>query len=389
MRHYGKRFYTRRKWYSRSAMASQSENYSPYEQSLEFVRNEFFNLDSLTFARFADFYGHKHGAGAKQYLLRTYSRWKSGVTGTSAQTEYRILACVPPFLDKSKQFELLSFQIPAVVQQQKSKIKASHIKVSDLEPAYRKLAATVVDHKYNLDWFVSEVFQEIEVTDFLNVFKFTMLDCLRQSYEQIRQDLMLIHDILPDLDGGINISYKISLLDCPVEVDIYPPPGPVRLAIPMPEPSLVTQFRDRYRTILLDHALAQCKAEAVGHVHRQIALTDIDGVVAQLQKTSGDQEYDTTIEVQGHGGTLRIRLQKKNLLRLRFAIAQQTVKLLFALSVSGVGVVFLCLKGWWLVLIYIGFIPMGIIGTIWSKLHELKSEVKEYERNRATRIAAS
>lgn len=157
----------------------------------------------------------------------------------------------------------------------------------------------------------------------------------------------------------------------------------------MPEPSLVTQFRDRYRTILLDHALAQCKAEAVGHVHRQIALTDIDGVVAQLQKTSGDQEYDTTIEVQGHGGTLRIRLQKKNLLRLRFAIAQQTVKLLFALSVSGVGVVFLFLKGWWLVLIYIGFIPMGIIGTIWSKLHELKSEVKEYERNRATRIAAS
>lgn len=384
-----RRFYPRRRWYSHSATMPQSVVSSPYMRSLEFVRGEFFNLDPFTFAQFADFYGQKHGEGAKRYLQRTYSSWKSGATGTSGQTEYRLLACVPPFLDKSKQFELLSLQIPAVVHQQKSGLKASQIKASDLEITYRQLAATIVEHDYKLDWFVNEVFQAQEVTEFLNVFKFTMLDCLRLSYAQVNQDLMLMHDILPDLDGSVHLSYQIALLDCPVEVDVYPPPGPVQLAITMSEPSLVTQFRDRYRTILLDHALAQCKAEAVGHAHRQIALADVETVVAQLQRTSSDQEYDTTLEVQGHGGTLRIRLQKKNLLRLRYAIAQQTMKLLLALGVTGVGVAFLCVKGWWPILLYLGIIPLGIIGSIWGKLQELKSEVTEYERQRATRLAAS
>ena len=111
--------------------------------------------------------------------------------------------------------------------------------------------------------------------------------------------------------------------------------------------------------------------------------------MAQLQRTSSDQEYDTTLEVQGHGGTLSIRLQKKNLLRLRYAIAQQTFKLLFVLGLTGVAVVFLCIKGLWPVLFYLGIIPLGIIGSIWGTLQELKSEVTEYERQRATRLAAS
>lgn len=307
----------------------------------------------------------------------------------AGQTERRILECVPPFLSKDKQFELLSFQVPSVIHQQKSELKASRIKASELEATYRQLAATVSEHEYKLDWFVNAVFPSKEVTEFLNVFKFTMLDCLRQSYAQVRQDLMLLHDVLPGLDGSVDLSYQTALLDCPVEVDVYPPPGAAQLSIAMSEPSLVTQFRDRYRTILLDHALTQCKADAVGHANRQIALADVEAVVAQLQKTSSDQEYDTTLEVQGHGGTLSIRLQKKNILRLRYTIAQQTFKLMIALGVTGVGVVWLCIKGFWPILFYLGIIPLGILGSIWGKLQELQSEVKEYERKRTTRLTAS
>lgn len=307
----------------------------------------------------------------------------------AGQTERRILECVPPFLSKDKQFELLSFQIPSVIHQQRSELKVSRLKSSELEKSYRQLVATIVEHEYKLDWFVKEVFPAKEVKEFLNVLKFTMLDCLRQSYAHVRQDLMLMHEILPDLDGSVDLSYHIALLDCPVEVDVYPPPGAAQLAITIPEPSFVTEFRDQYRRILLDHALTQCKADAAGHANRQIALADVQAFVAQLKRTSPDQEYDTTLEVQGHGGTIRIHLRKKNLLRLRYEIAKQTMKLIFVLAVTGMGVVWLYLKGLWPNLIYLGIIPLGIIGSIWSKIHDLKSEVTDYERKRTKRFTAT
>lgn len=388
--YYNRRWYPRRGWnYSRANHREFPDAQSPRRKSVKFVRDEFFCLDLFTFERFSDFYAQKYGDGPRQYMRRTYPKWQSGTTRMSGQTERRILECVPPFLSKDKQFELLSFQVPSVVNQQKSGLKASQIKTSELEKSYRQIATTVAEHEYKLDWFVKEVFPTKEVNEFLNVFKFTMLDCLRQSYAQVRQDLMLMQDIMPNLDGSVDLSYQIALLDCPVEVDAYPPPGPDQLTISMSEPRLITQFRDKYRTILLDHALTQRKAEAVGHANHQVALADVEAVVAQLQRTSADQEYDTTLEIQGHGGTLRINLQKKNLLRLRYEIAKLSMKLIIATAICGAGVIWICLKGIWPILFYLGIIPIGIIGSIWAKLQKLKSEVTDYERKRAKRFTAS
>jgi len=331
----------------------------------------------------------------------------------AGQTERRILECVPPVLSKEKQFELLSFQIFSVLQQQKSALKAScsrtskvgatdpfsdltrifskasGIKTSELESMYKSLAAIVVKQEYKLDWFVNKSFPPTEVKEFINVFKFTMLDCLRQSYAQVRNDLMLMHEYLPGLDGSVDLSYKIALLDCHVELDTYPPPGASQLAITMSEPTLVTQFRDQYRTILLDHAVAQCKADIIIHANRQVAMADVENVVTQLQRTESDQEYDTTLEVEGHGGVLNIRLQKKNLLRLRYAIVQQTLLLLLVLAVIGGVVVWFCIKGLWPVLLFFIYGAACIIKFFWEKLHKLQLEVKEYERKRATRFTAS
>ncbi len=308
----------------------------------------------------------------------------------AAETERRILECVPPFLSKAKQFELLSFQIPSVIRQQKAALKVSRIQTSELETAYRRLAALIAENEHALDWFVKEIFPATELDEFLSVFRFTMLDCLRQSYAWVRQDLMLLHDILPNLDGSVDLSYQIDLLDCSLALDSYVPPGESQLTISMSEPRLVTEFRKWYRALLLDHALVYCKAEAVGHVNRQLAIDDIQGVVAQLQRTSADQEYDMTLNIQGQGGLLRIRLQKRNLLRLRYAIVQQTLKLGLVLVLSGVVVAWLCIEGYWSILFYLGIVLFSIIGSIWGRLQRLKSEVIEYERKRSTgRLAAS
>jgi hypothetical protein len=198
-----------------------------------------------------------------------------------------------------------------------------------------------------------------------------------------------MHGLLPGLDGHVSLSYQIALLGCSVEVDVCPPAGAQQLSISMPEPTLITQFRDHYRTILLDHALAQCKAKAVGFVNHQAALADVDDVFAQLKRTSSDQEYDTTLAMQGKGGVLLIRVQKKNLLRLRYEIARQKLYLVFALLIGSVVVVWFCAKGLWPIGIYIGFIPLGVIGASAGKIKELSSEVTEYERNSSTRFTTT
>ncbi len=155
----GRQSYGRqRRHYSRSSSKRSASTASPYCSSRQFVLMEFISLDVFTFERFSDFYARKYGSGPQQYMRRTYPQWKSGATKMAGQTVRRILECVPPFLTKEKQFELLALQIPSVIQQQKSKMKASSIKASQLESTYCNLAASVTEHEYELDWFLKEIF---------------------------------------------------------------------------------------------------------------------------------------------------------------------------------------------------------------------------------------
>lgn len=390
MSYYGWRRYARRRGrYSRSTSRRSYESSSPYGKSLQFVRAEFFRFDMFTFGAFSDFYARKYGQGPKQYLQRTYQSWKSGKTNMSGQTEHRILACVPPFLDRGKQFELLSYQIPAVLHQQRAELKVRAIHTSELESTYGDIARSVIEREYKLDWFVNEVFTPDELGEFLNVFKYTMLDCLRQSFSQVQEDLVMLHDVLAKLDGSVDVSYHIALLDCRLDVDVYRPLGVAQLVISMPEPRLVTDFRDQYKTILVDHALTQYKADHIGHTNRQIALVDAEAVFGQLQRTASDQEYDSTLEVQGQGGTLTVRLQKKNLLRLRYTIAIQTVKMIMTICIGPSLVIWSWMKELWPLPFFLGIISLWVISSIWGKLIDLKQEVAEYERGRRSRPTAS
>ncbi len=378
--------YSRRYWhYPRKGSYTQPKpttNFSSFYKSLAYVKSELFNFDSFTFERFSDFYAHKYGDGPRRYLKQTFVKWQSGGTNMSPQTEQRILACVPPFLDTGKQFRLLSFQISQIIQQQQSEIKKHRIKTSELVDTYKGAANRIVQREYKLDWFVEEIFSSDEVNEFLNVLKYTMLDCLRISYSAVREDITFIYNSLPKVEGSMVTRYYIQLLDCELEIDVYPPPGAKHMKITIPEPKLVTKLKDGYKKILLEHALNQYKEEQVSQATRYIALKDIFSTINQLQQTKSSQEYDLTMDVKGHGGTLNIHLQKKNLLRLRYAMIKQVVKLLIALGIIGLITVYLYANGIWNFLFIFGIISIGIISVMWGTFNDLRMEVKEYVRRR-------
>ncbi|MCL4216112.1 MAG: hypothetical protein KJ052_03770 [Candidatus Hydrogenedentes bacterium] len=354
--------------------------------SLELVRSEFFSFEPETFDRFARFYATKYGMGAEKYLRKTYPGWRSGTIRMAGHTEARILGCVPRFIQPDKQFELLSYQIPAVLRQQRDAFKAKGVRMSEMESTFRNIAECIINQEYVLDWFVSEVFPPSEVTEFLNVFKFSILDCLRQAYSEVRKDLIVLRDILPVLDASIDVTYNIALLDCPLDIDVYPPPGESLLQLQMLEPKLITKFRQQYRKILLDHAINHGGVEKLSHNCRQIAYADLLSVVNHLRGLAAEEEYKSTFQVQGHGGTLTLEIQKKSIHRMKYAMLRASVNLAAASLAVVLVVLFLCVTRLWFVLIYFWFVPIGILWAYWETLNEIRKEISEYERKRTAWI---
>ena len=228
----------------------------------------------------------------------------------AGQTERRIMKCVPPFLNKAKQFELLSFQMASLIREHERELRSTRTWASELTDKYSTLAAKVLQRDYDLDWFVKDVFPQAELDEFVNVFRYTTLDSLRESLTQVRKDLAMVHELTPTLDGTMEVSYRIALLDCPLYVDVCPQPNEPELDIPLPRPQFVTHFSDQYKRILLDHALLGRRIQHGEERNRQMAVSEVHAFIAELRTTKSDREYDLTLEVQGHGGTLCIRLQK-------------------------------------------------------------------------------
>jgi len=363
-----------------------SEYSKSYSKSLKFVRNEFFNLDQLGFDRFLYLYERKYGPGPTQYVKKIYSSWRSGMTKMVRKTEERILICVPPVLNKEKQFKLLAIQIPEIIRQQKKGFKDLEMCTSNLVEVYNKAAQNVVKRQYNLDWFVSEVFPPEELEEFLNVIKYTMLDCLKQSYQSVCKDLNQLDNYIPKTSGAVQISYNISLFSRNLKFDVFPLPNFHALKLPMIEPLFVTKFQYYYKKFLLDHAIKQYKEEAIGQVNNQIAISDVEAVAAQLKKIGNDQEYDTSLDIKGNGGSIHLHLQKKNLGRLQNEIVIGYFKLLLIICAVCVGGYWVLEQELYAILFIGGFFLLSFLVATWDNIKDLEREVRKYERKRRTQF---
>jgi hypothetical protein len=357
-----------------------------YSKSLKFVRNEFFTLDQLGFERFLYLYERKYGVGPTQYVKKIYSSWRTGMTKMVRKTEERILICVPPILSREKQFKLLSIQIPEIIRQQKKEFRDLDVCTSNLNKVYSDIAISIVKRQYNLDWFVKEVFPPEELEEFLNVLKYTMLDCLKQSYQNVCKDILQLNNYIPKTNGAVRISYNISLLNHSVKFDIFPLSKIPDLELPMVEPLFVTKFRDYYRKILLNHAINQYKEETVGQVNSHIAISDINKIAEQIERIGKGQEYDTNLVIRGYGGNIHLHLQKKNLGRLQYEITKEYFKLFCSICLIFVLGILIIGNEMWFLIYFGGIFLFAFVGPIWEKINKLKAEVREYERKRRTRF---
>ena len=382
------------------------KQYSTLEQSRDFVRKKFFQIhaeymrlcrekyfnnasvkfEQTAWANFESSYASKYGEGARAYLNKTIYAWQNGWTGMSGQTMSRILECVPPFLEIDEQFKLLSFFAPPALSEQ---FHGQQMALSEIADCYNQIAHTVKCKEYELPWFVRDVFSAEEITEFLNVFKFTMIDGLRQSYHDVRNDLVTLRKTCAATDAAIDVQYQIALLDYPLDIDTCPTSMPPSLDIAAPEPRLVTEFRQQYRQVLLEHVVQARATIRTGDIRQRIALSDVAAVIRQLQRTKSDQEYESTLAVEGRGGDFTVRFEKKNPLRLQYAIAVESVKLGIVVTISAALALWSIAEGLWPLLYFVALIAFSLLSAIWTKLQSLRWEVMEYEGKRRTGVATA
>lgn len=296
----------------------------------------------------------------------------------------------PPCLSRAKQFELLCFQIPSVIHQQKNAFKMTDMPASQLSEAYARVARQIQECDFTMEWFLKDLFSDDEMEAFTSVLTYTMLDRLRQSYDQVCQDLIRVFSPLAGAGCSVALTYRIALLDCTVKIDRLPDTSDDGFSVSFPEPALVTAYRPQYRTILLEHELGQRKEKIQGQTHRSMALGDVAGMVNLLKRMDRRKEYDTRLRIRASGGRMDLHLQKKNLHRLRSLMAVQIFKLLFipgGMALSGV--VMVKQAATVPLMLTIGFVLAYMALPAWEQLKEIKTEVAEYEQNRRKWLAAA
>lgn len=383
------RWYPRRlKYDSRTSSQRTGKTVTSNSRAIKFLKTEFFSLNNIAFSKFSRIYGKKYGYESQVELIQTYPHWKSGHTRMSGKTIKKILECVPLCLSKEAQFKLLCFQIPSVLHQQKLAMRIHQIDTWQLDDTYQQIADRIMAREYTVEWFLKDLFSHDELNEFVNLFKFMLLDSLRQSFLQVQQDLTLMYELLPSVDSGVDLQYRVNLFDCNLKVDFSRPPMNKEFSIPIPEPVLVSRYRDKYQAMLLEHTLSYRQTEIKGQANHHIALTDIQNLVSQLGQITSHHEYDSTMNLKGSGGIMKLRLFNKNLMSLRFSIAKQAFKLIFTLgSFALVTGLMLNISNLIPFTIMLGFITLYMVSSTFTKLWQLGLEAIEYDRKHTKRFA--
>jgi|GEM_PF-1803871 len=71
------------------------------------IKTHFFNLSTSSFDQLLQEYGNKHGASAKSYAKKTYSKWKSREVDLSGETQEKLIDLVPRFLSTEQRTSIL------------------------------------------------------------------------------------------------------------------------------------------------------------------------------------------------------------------------------------------------------------------------------------------
>lgn len=360
--------------------------YNSYRESCDFVRTRFFSLPPHTFSAFAKFYSQKYGSSAESYLWKTYPYWKAGITWMSGQTESRVLACVPKFLSRADQITLLRFYLPWLQTLKEANLNLTPISAESLVQAYEETSQLVLEHKFKLGWFISEIFSNEEIIDFLDAFKFMLLKRLELSYQCVCRDIMRLSDLAKRMDIPMSVDYHVHYLGRPLYLPTPTLPNLDAFRTTLPAPKLFQTTDQSILSMLSEDALQMQKEQEDATVKAFISANDVKLALSHIQ-AYGSQEIDSRIEANGEGGRIVLHFVRRDIRRLRYEVTKWgwtlaiACVLVTALYFHGINHGYICL-----LLIPGGAFTFLLLLELWSRFQQSKKQLEDYERKKAIRF---
>lgn len=382
----------RTSWYSRTnrdaPRASGPRKSFDVEQ---YLKQEFFNCDDLTFAKIANLYRHLYGPGPYRYLLNTFYSWKKGHVRVSGQTTDRILECVPKFLTDDKRFHILKCEIVHFVERLHFKQQNKKASIGQLNSLFENYAKEIDNFReVNLTWFVSKgIFDETEIEEFLAVSKYALRERLNLCCRQVQNDLSLVkYKFMGLKPGTFSATYRIDFLSSTIDLSKLDETSSIDIELATVRVNIAGKFKRFAEEYILEELVQMSFSEKEGEINRFIKAADLDFVLAQYDAIANqDGEASLKSTFKGEGGVLSLSLELKSLQRVyrRIFISLAKLGVYGGLLLGAVALVIvfhlyrvliLLIFGGWVV----GAALLGGITTEIRTLRSLKGDLKTYGR---------
>jgi hypothetical protein len=340
----------------------------------------------LTNSQFADLcslYENHYGKGAVRYLTKTYDSWRTGTTRMAGQTCRRILECVPPVLPLDDQFTILSSYGPERLTCLVRSIRHS----ADLHDRYRALCLAIIDDAPEFPWFAKGIFPASELSEFTSVFRFSLLEQVRQSYCAVVSDIKLLRDLFADSDHAHEVTYRIELigesLDGQQFVDLRE-----RTLPELPRPALATRFEPYLKRLLVERGVDRMVDSVRGKYSQEIMVIDISHVREHIRALDG-ASVSAQIKAKGAGGLASIRLERKDVPTLWAGLVGKSLAAI-CVSIGSIWLIAVLVSneagGFVLFVVLFG---IAVVASLLANINETAQEIREYERRRQSPFAAA
>jgi hypothetical protein len=374
---------SRRKGYKYYDPGNGHQATSKPDLSRSFVRQHLFKFDSVNMQAFTGYYTERYGDNAGRYLTNTITQWAAGTVKMSAQTEQRILECVPKFMAIEEQFELLLLSAPILDRSTETTYNLYYgtkpPTIQGLHSCYTESIQDIRARTVHLLWFVKNVFTEQEIQEYVECLRYVAIQQLIKSYSAVLDDL---RQILPALQiSGCKVRYhyeehlrmfRLDLFDI-ADLDAY------KLLVQNPPPAFVSRIGIENakmimdRLLLIEHKLTQ----GTGSV--MIGVNELKSFVQTILSSKNGPEYSASLVVNGSGGAMHIEISRKDPELLRKNLSMLTL-LKYLTAALGLLVVWMLIShGHWLFAFIFGAGFTSAFSSLHLKTDYLQKELLDYE----------
>lgn len=367
----------RRRWRS----GSRRRHYHPRPETVRdvamaAVRDKFVCMAPDRFRAFAEGYLDRYGRGAHQYLLKTYPTWQAAPHRMSGQTCTRLLACVPRYLSREDQLEIIGRMIPFILDALEAAGRQAAMSELELSRVYSGAIDSVLAKPIALDWIG---FSDGELNELLATLKYSVASALASAHGRVVADIRALHALRRRFGLALEIHYVTEPLNVAVKIgdgSVNHNTDAVRVTCAAPQ--LESAFRHRYEAIIAEHILELHLQHMEGEVARTIAISDASTFLVDAELHKETRDVDCTIKAKGGGGTATLHYSLKARSGLFATMVTRSVWIAGLLLAALVLAIYALGKREACGLLWLVAICLGIAAHLVGELVELRKEMRKH-----------